>query len=467
MAGYLDFLLGSQGAKLIQNPLASLIGDIPANFIQKRQYGGSVKPKNPYLVGEDGPEVFMPTQEGTVIPNQQNMTYPIQSIPKENYQHMQLLPNQQSNQSQPDNTINTLQSLLSLANQGKQQYLTPELNQPYLGLQGAPPSGNVMRDLGTLAAAINPKSFGGRLGAGMAGNVGEYEQDAARNLAARVGLGRYGMEQQDYQRKLSMQDALDKSKAGIMGRLNQPGGYEDYDQGMSVQTPSPMEQMNPLERAYLESELLGNNPNLSPLLKTSQPPKLSGYKTVDESGNPMYLNEYGEPTGIPAYVKPQEVEPYKIGHVMPFTVGDKTVYKQYKGKGQWETMSGVGGGRYKGTTGGSGGGVGNKDAEKYRKNVEAYNRETKMLDQQYYATLNQPQYIGNSWSTIKERNLVTDNYKKQLDQIIKKYRGKIDFVSNAPSGTTNLEKKIGNEWTEGGRKFRMNPQTGKKEMWVE
>jgi len=190
MAGYLDFLLGSQGAKLIQNPLASLIGDIPANFIQKRQYGGSVKPKNPYLVGEDGPEVFMPTQEGTVIPNQQNMTYPIQSIPKENYQHMQLLPNQQSNQSQPDNTINTLQSLLSLANQGKQQYLTPELNQPYLGLQGAPPSGNVMRDLGTLAAAINPKSFGGRLGAGMAGNVGEYEQDAARNLAARVGLGR-------------------------------------------------------------------------------------------------------------------------------------------------------------------------------------------------------------------------------------------------------------------------------------
>jgi len=275
------------------------------------------------------------------------------------------------------------------------------------------------------------------------------------------------MEQQDYQRKLSMQDALDKSKAGIMGRLNQPGGYEDYDQGMSVQTPSPMEQMNPLERAYLESELLGNNPNLSPLLKTSQPPKLSGYKTVDESGNPMYLNEYGEPTGIPAYVKPQEVEPYKIGHVMPFTVGDKTVYKQYKGKGQWETMSGVGGGRYKGTTGGSGGGVGNKDAEKYRKNVEAYNRETKMLDQQYYATLNQPQYIGNSWSTIKERNLVTDNYKKQLDQIIKKYRGKIDFVSNAPSGTTNLEKKIGNEWTEGGRKFRMNPQTGKKEMWVE
>lgn len=42
-----------------------------------------------------------------------------------------------------------------------------------------------------------------------------------------------------------------------------------------------------------------------------------------------------------------EKEPYPIGHIEKFNVGDKEVYKQYMGKGQWQTVEDIGGPRYK------------------------------------------------------------------------------------------------------------------------
>jgi hypothetical protein len=186
--------------------------------------------------------------------------------------------------NQPDNTINTLQSLLSLANQ-KQQYLTPELNQPYLGLQGAPASGTVMRDLGTLAAAINPKSFGGRLGAGMAQNVGEYEEDARRNLAARVGLGRYGMEHQQFQDEMQrpqrLQQMLQARTPDTTQTITAPGLQQnESSMGLTgiqgLQAP-PVSMTKTIPGVSMEEQLQQRFGDLYPLLK---------YQMMEEKGIP-------------------------------------------------------------------------------------------------------------------------------------------------------------------------------------
>ena len=38
---------------------------------EKRQYGGPVEPGKPYMVGEGGPELLVPTQPGMIVPQQQ------------------------------------------------------------------------------------------------------------------------------------------------------------------------------------------------------------------------------------------------------------------------------------------------------------------------------------------------------------------------------------------------------------
>ncbi|HSG61952.1 MAG TPA: hypothetical protein VLA24_11045, partial [Pseudomonadales bacterium] len=40
------------------------------NLAGARAYGGSVDNKKPYMVGERGPELFIPSGNGTIIPNQ-------------------------------------------------------------------------------------------------------------------------------------------------------------------------------------------------------------------------------------------------------------------------------------------------------------------------------------------------------------------------------------------------------------
>jgi|SRR5262245_620677 len=37
--------------------------------LQQRQFGGPVNPNQPYVVGEQGPEVFVPSQGGNILPN--------------------------------------------------------------------------------------------------------------------------------------------------------------------------------------------------------------------------------------------------------------------------------------------------------------------------------------------------------------------------------------------------------------
>ena len=62
--------------------------------LTKRQFGGPVMKNKPYIVGEDGPELFMPKTAGNIIPNgqmggmgtQQNVTYNIQAVDAPSFQ---------------------------------------------------------------------------------------------------------------------------------------------------------------------------------------------------------------------------------------------------------------------------------------------------------------------------------------------------------------------------------------------
>lgn len=49
-----------------QQPQANSTGAQP---IEGREYGGPVNASQPYVVGENGPELFVPEQQGTVVPN--------------------------------------------------------------------------------------------------------------------------------------------------------------------------------------------------------------------------------------------------------------------------------------------------------------------------------------------------------------------------------------------------------------
>jgi hypothetical protein len=45
------------------------IGGLPAGIVRGRQHGGPVSMGMPYLVGERGPELFVPSTSGSVVPN--------------------------------------------------------------------------------------------------------------------------------------------------------------------------------------------------------------------------------------------------------------------------------------------------------------------------------------------------------------------------------------------------------------
>ena len=156
-------------------------------------------------------------------------------------------------------------------------------------------------------------------------------------------------------------------------------------------------------------------------------------KTVDEFGNPVYATEYGERTNLPVYESKKETEPYKIGTIRAFDVGNKKVYKQYLGEGEWETIEGVGGPRYKETTGGSKGG------NTYEKNVTAYKREVASIYQEYDNAINQPEATGNSKSARMLRDDIIKKRNKDIATVVKKYRGKIDFLESTLSSSNVIK----------------------------
>ena len=64
-----------------------------SSLTKNRQFGGPVMKNKPYIVGEDGPELFMPKQAGDIVPNgkfgggaQQNVTYNIQAVDAPSFQ---------------------------------------------------------------------------------------------------------------------------------------------------------------------------------------------------------------------------------------------------------------------------------------------------------------------------------------------------------------------------------------------
>lgn len=61
-----------QFAQLQQRQLTPLIDP---RWLPRRADGGPVKKKRPYIVGEDGPEVIIPNEDGEVIPNRRNINW--------------------------------------------------------------------------------------------------------------------------------------------------------------------------------------------------------------------------------------------------------------------------------------------------------------------------------------------------------------------------------------------------------
>ena len=63
-----------QFAQLQQQQLTPLIDP---RWLPRRADGGPVKKKRPYIVGEDGPEVIIPNEDGEVIPNRRNINWDV------------------------------------------------------------------------------------------------------------------------------------------------------------------------------------------------------------------------------------------------------------------------------------------------------------------------------------------------------------------------------------------------------
>lgn len=80
--------LGS-GLKSLGGGLASNIGGDAMDLMKMfrfggaRRYGGPVDPHKKYLVGENGPEMFVPEQEGTIVPNGDDTSHLPQSVQAE------------------------------------------------------------------------------------------------------------------------------------------------------------------------------------------------------------------------------------------------------------------------------------------------------------------------------------------------------------------------------------------------
>lgn len=63
-----------------------------SNIVKKKQFGGPVMKNKPYIVGEDGPEMFVPNNNGAIIPNNRmgggstSVTYNIQAVDAPSFQ---------------------------------------------------------------------------------------------------------------------------------------------------------------------------------------------------------------------------------------------------------------------------------------------------------------------------------------------------------------------------------------------
>ncbi|MCY3981270.1 MAG: phage tail tape measure protein, partial [Alphaproteobacteria bacterium] len=66
-------LIGDILSALIRSQIFSLLGSfglpLPGGLVPGRQFGGPVNAGRPYIVGESGPELFVPGQNGQVVPN--------------------------------------------------------------------------------------------------------------------------------------------------------------------------------------------------------------------------------------------------------------------------------------------------------------------------------------------------------------------------------------------------------------
>jgi hypothetical protein len=75
------FIVGERGPELFVPRTAGAI--VPE--VEGRQFGGPVDPKQPFIVGEKGPELFVPKVAGTIVPNVQPRQFGGQVEPEQPY----------------------------------------------------------------------------------------------------------------------------------------------------------------------------------------------------------------------------------------------------------------------------------------------------------------------------------------------------------------------------------------------
>jgi hypothetical protein len=88
--------------------------------IQKRRRGGPVREDKPYMVGEAGPELFIPSNNGKIIDNKSTLSLLENSLDKETFIEISnmnaKLNNKQMNELQKNNML--LESILEKINSG-------------------------------------------------------------------------------------------------------------------------------------------------------------------------------------------------------------------------------------------------------------------------------------------------------------------------------------------------------------
>ena len=69
LGSWLGSLIGGLGSSMGYQGTSSFINDTGSLVVAPRASGGPVSGNTPYLVGEVGPEVFVPSQSGSIVPN--------------------------------------------------------------------------------------------------------------------------------------------------------------------------------------------------------------------------------------------------------------------------------------------------------------------------------------------------------------------------------------------------------------
>lgn len=279
MAPYMAGLFGQPGtapsaAAMAARPGGGAFGSgttTQTNPMQSRQYGGPVAGQAPYLVGEQGPEMFVPEQHGTVVPLQGGGNPGLQmgqSAMMGQYGNMPLTPRQQGGPVAPTGNVNPYGGAGGILG----QMPTPD----------SAPTGNWYGDLdpNVRAGIEQPYERGmemlesrlqgrGALGAQRAGIsgagadvLGQYMQQAAPSMA-RTGW-EMGTEQRarEWEAKMKPYDMLPSMLPYMMPQgITTTGSPVSFPGSAAAGTAPATGTQNPAYLAWLQQQQLQYGPD--------------------------------------------------------------------------------------------------------------------------------------------------------------------------------------------------------------